>query len=122
MPTPILLLAENVQIPATLNDTVAAEDFKSRLPFIVSGHRSPLDYCCVAQAGKYDEQQTQSGWKNGDISLAGGWFAVLFDGEEISHIYHDMMIIAHIDAKHLPLVKDLPDEVTFVVDLAQSVN
>lgn len=118
MPTPIVLKVNGVTIPATLNDTVAAEDFKQRLPFKVEGHRSPVDYCCVATEGKFEPAQKQAGWKNGDISLAGGWFAVLFDGEESSKSYTDMMIIAHIDAKDLQLVLDLPSQVTFNVELA----
>ena len=118
MPTSIVLKTNDVTIPATLNDTVAAQDFKTRLPFVVSGYRSTLDYCCTADAGKYDPKEKQAGWKNGDISLAGGWFAVLFDGEEQSKSYTDMMIIAHIDEENLDLVKSLPQDVTFTVELA----
>lgn len=118
MPTPITIKAGDVTIPATLNDTVAAQDFKRRLPFSVSGYRSPVDYCCSAACGTYDPTETQAGWKNGDISLAGGWFAILFDGEEQSSSYRNMMIIAHIDEEYLPLVKSLPEDVRFVVEAA----
>lgn len=119
MPAPIVLKTNNVTIPATLNDTVAAQDFKTRLPFVVSGYRSTLDYCCTANEGKFDPKEKQAGWTNGDISLAGGWFAVLFDGEEQSKSYTDMMIIAHIDEENLKLVKNLPENVTFTVELAE---
>lgn len=119
MPTPIVLKANGAVIPAMLNDTVAAEEFKKRLPFKVSGYRSAVDYCCTAACGRFDPTETQSGWKNGDISLAGGWFAVLFDGEETSGSYHGMMIIAHIDEEDLHLVKSMPESVRFVVELAQ---
>jgi len=119
MPTPIVLKVNDITIPATLNDTVAAQDFKTRLPFVASGYRSTVDYCCTAQSGKFDPKETQAGWKNGDISLAGGWFAVLFEGEEQSKAYTDMMIIAHIDAENLYLVKELPQNVTFTVELNQ---
>ena len=118
MPTPIFLQVNDIRIPATLNDTVAAQDFKSRLPFTVSGHRSTYDYCCTASSGRYDESEMQAGWKNGDISLAGGWFAVLFEGEEVSQSYDQMMIIAHIDSADLPAIKALEQQVTFVVDFA----
>ncbi len=119
MATRIVLKANEVVIPAMLNDTVAAQEFKKRLPFKVSGYRSAVDYCCTAACGVFDPTETQSGWKNGDISLAGGWFAVLFDGEESSQSYHGMMIIAHIAQEHLYLVKGLPDNVKFIVELAQ---
>lgn len=118
MPTPIVLKVNDTIIPATLNETVAAQDFKKRLPFKVSGYRSSVDYCCTAASGKFDPTETQSGWKNGDISLAGGWFAVLFDGEEQSGSYSGMMIIAHINEENLYLVKSLPDSVEFTVELA----
>ncbi len=118
MPTKIVLKANDITIPATLNDTVAAQDFKTRLPFKVSGFRSPVDYCCTAKSGKFDPQETQAGWTNGDISLAGGWFAVLFDGEESSKSYDGMMIIAHIDEDNLDLVKELPSKVEFTVEVA----
>ena len=74
---------------------------------------------CTAQSGKFDQKEKQAGWKNGDISFAGGWFAVLFEGEETSKSYTDMMIIAHIDQANLHLVKKLPANVTFTVELAE---
>ncbi len=113
----IIIKAGNVMIPAQLNNTVAARDFKKRLPFTVFGHRSPVDYCCIAESGLYDVDEMQTGWKNGDISLGGGWFAILFDGEEKSDVYKHMMIIAHIDKKDLYLVQNLPENVTFTVEL-----
>ena len=69
--------------------------------------------------GCYNPTETQNGWKNGDISLAGGWFAVLFDGEEQSGSYSGMMIIAHIDEENLHLVKELPENVKFTVTMAE---
>ena len=105
----IVIHAGDVTSPAVLNDTLAAKDFRTRMPFTVSGFRSPVDYCCTADSGEYDPSEEQAGWKNGDISLAGGWFAVLFDGEEQSKAYDHMMIIAHIDEKDLHLVRGLPE-------------
>lgn len=122
MATPILLKANGTVIPAMLNDTVAAQDFRKRLPFTASGHRSEVDYCCTAASGIFDPAETQSGWKNGDISLAGGWFAVLFDGEETSSDYRGMMIIAHIEEENLDLVKKLPASVRFTVELAEDMK
>lgn len=118
MPTNIVLKTNGLIIPAILNDTVAAKEFKKRLPFKVSGYRSAVDYCCAATCGVFDPTETQSGWKNGDISFAGGWFAVLFDGEETSKNYHGMMIIASIEEEHLQLIKGLPDTVKFIIGLA----
>lgn len=118
MTTPLIIKAGETLIPAVLNDTVAAKDFKKHLPFRVSGFKSPVDYCCSAACGIFDPTETQSGWKNGDISLAGGWFAILFDGQESSADYRNMMIIAHIDEENLDLIRGLPEHVKFSVDIA----
>jgi hypothetical protein len=118
MPTSIILKANDVVIPAMLNDTVAAQEVKKRLPFKVTGYRSAVDYCCAATCGIFDPTETQFGWQNGDISFSGGWFTILFDGEGTAQNNHGMMIIAHIEDEHLPLVQGLPDTVRFVVELA----
>ena len=118
MATQIVLKADGKTIPAALNETLAAKEFIKRLPFKVSGFRSAVDYCCKAACGIFDPMETQSGWKNGDISLAGGWFAVLFDGEEESMNYHGMMVIGHIEKENLDLVKTLPENAKFTVELS----
>ncbi len=105
----------NTVIPAVLNDTAAAKDFETRLPFTVLGTDSGIDYCCVAQEGKSKPEERQRGWKNGDINLSNGWFAILYGGEEESMAYEDLMIIGHIEEADLPLVHKLPDRVTFTV-------
>lgn len=104
-----------VKIRAFLNDTLAAKDFEKRLPFTCSGYDSGMDYCCSAANGLYDPLETQTGWKNGDISLGGGWFALLYGGEEKSSEYKDMMIIGHILEDDLKLVKNMPERVTLKV-------
>lgn len=114
----INIIAGDIIIPATLNDTAAARDFETRLPFTVTGNDSGIDYCCVAKEGKSDPGERQTGWKNGDINLADGWFALLYGGEEQSQAYKNMMIIGHIDDENLSLVKSLPSNVKFTVDLA----
>lgn len=106
-------------IRAMLNDTVAARDFEKRLPFTVSGYDSGIDYCCNAASGIFDPMEIQTGWKNGDISLGGGWFALLYSGEEDSHQYKNMMIIGHIKKEDIELVKSLPKKVNLKISLAE---
>lgn len=118
MPTDLVIRAGDKAIPAVLNDTLAAKEFKKRLPFKVTGSRYENDYCCPAACCVFDPTETQTGWKNGDISLAGGWFAILFDGEEASRDYRGMMVIAHIAEQDLHLIRDLPESVQFAVELA----
>lgn len=114
--TDILIKCGDIIIPATLNDTVAAKDFETRLPLTVKGYDSGIDYCCTASEGKCDDSQRQAGWKNGDLNLAGGWFAILYAGEEQSASYTDLMIIGHIAEKDLPLVHKLPERVTLCIE------
>ena len=104
---------------AHLNDTEAARDFEKRLPCTFSGSDSGIDYCCTAASGVFDPAEMQTGWKNGDISLGGGWFALLYGGQEQSNAYRNMMIIGHILDKDLKLIKTLPEKATFTVALAQ---
>jgi hypothetical protein len=106
----------NTVIRAVLNDTVAARDLSKRLPCTFCGNDSGIDYCCTAPIGLYDPLEVQTGWKNGDISLCGGWFALLYGGEEQSDEYEDMMIIGHILEEDMPLIKKFPSRVTFRVE------
>lgn len=107
---------------AKLNDTVAAGDFVKRLPCTFSGTDSGIDYCCPAANGIYDPGELQTGWKNGDLSLGGGWFAILYGGEEESASYTDMMIIGHLEEDSMAKVKELPKHVTLKVTLAKEQN
>ena len=111
----VIISDGKVKVRAFLNDTLAAKDFEKRLPFTCSGYDSGMDYCCSAANGLYDPLETQTGWKNGDISLGGGWFALLYGGEERSEEYKDMMIIGHILEDDLELVKNMPERVTLKV-------
>ena len=112
----VLLRSENIVIPAVLSDTVAARDFKRRLPLAVSGTRSAGSYCFPAAIGRFDPDETQVGWKNGDISISGGWLRVFFDGEEASESSVGVMVIAHIDGQGLNLIKQLPDNVRLKIE------
>lgn len=111
----IIITDGSVRIRAQLNDTLAARDFEKRLPFTCSGSDSGMDYCCGAANGVYDPTELQTGWKNGDISLGGGWFSLLYGGEEVSAKYKDMMIIGHIEPQDLELVKKMPERVTLTI-------
>ncbi|MDD3028376.1 MAG: cyclophilin-like fold protein [Erysipelotrichaceae bacterium] len=116
MPTPIRLTAGHLSISTELNDTVAAQDLKKRLPLKLTGYRSPVDYCCNVACGLFDPAQTQTGWKNGDISLAGGWLAIFFDGEQQSENYRGVMVVAHLKESQIEQIKKLPDSVKITIE------
>ncbi|MDO4649410.1 MAG: cyclophilin-like fold protein [Eubacteriales bacterium] len=114
----IKIIAGDIVIPATLNDTIAAKDFEARLPFKTRGSNSGIDICCTAKEGKFDPSQKQNGWKNGDISLADGWLALLYSGEEQSASYSGMMIIGKIEEQYLSTVASFGSSVDITVEEA----
>ena len=100
-------------ISAMLNDTKAAREFGRRLPFQVTCHDSGIYYCGSAARGRFDPSETAAGWNNGDIMLSGGWFALLYGGQERSKDYGQTMIIGHFD--DLDTVRNLPETVHLTV-------
>ena len=111
----ICLTDGNIILYATINDTVAAKDFLDRLPCNFSGCDSGIDYCCTAAKGRYDPTETQIGWKNGDLCLCDGWFAILYGGEEMSERFGNVMVIGELEEQSLVDVRDLPQRVTLHV-------
>ncbi len=47
----------------------------------------------------------------------GGWFALLYGGQEQSSVYRDMMIIGHIRNEDLGLMNKMPERVTLTISL-----
>lgn len=116
----IRITAGEHRIPAMLNDTKAAGDFAKRLPFQVTCHDSGIDYCGTAARGRFDPSEITCGWTNGDIMLSDGWFALLYDGQEKSEDFGQLMIIGHFD--DLDTVRNLPKTVHFTVTEAEEVH
>ncbi|MDY4082395.1 MAG: cyclophilin-like fold protein [Candidatus Metalachnospira sp.] len=116
--TNIKITAGNVTIPATLNETVAAKDFITRLPVTVNGSNSGIDICCTLTEGKFNSVEKQTGWKNGDINVADGWLALLYGGQEQSDSYPGMMIVGHIANEYLDAVANFPASTIITVELA----
>ncbi len=114
----ISITAGSTVLYAGLNDTLAAEDFQKRLPCTLSATDSGMDFCCPAAKGVYDPMDLQTGWKNGDLSLCDGWFAILYSGQEVSQAYRHMMIIGHLEDESLDLVKEIPRRAAIRIDFA----
>lgn len=114
----LVIKAGNITLKADLNTTIAARDFMNRLPLSVKGFDSGVDFCCQLESGVVDESEMQYGWKNGDINLSDGWFAILYGGEEQSKSYHQM-IIAHLDEESKKLIKELPKNTSFELSLEE---
>ena len=114
----LVIRSGDVTVKAKMNDSFAARDFMNRMPLTVKGIDSGVDYCCEMKSGLLDEAEMQDGWKNGDINLSDGWFAILYGGEEQSAQYHQM-IIAHLDDEDNKRIMSLPKEAEFMLSLEE---
>ncbi len=114
----LVIRSGDVTVKAKMNDSFAARDFMNRMPLTVKGIDSGVDYCCEMKSGLLDEAEMQDGWKNGDINLSDGWFAILYGGEEQSAQYHQM-IIAHLDDEDNKRIMSLPKEAEFLLSLEE---
>jgi len=114
----LVITAGDVVVRAKLNGTIAARDLMNRLPMTVKGFDSGIDYCCECRDGALDECEMQDGWKNGDINLSGGYFAILYGGEEQSASYRQM-IVARLSEDDNRLIQTLPKEVVFELSLEE---
>ena len=117
-PGRVTLTVGKTQIAAALNDTVTARAFRKLLPFTVSLSRFEHDYCGNAATLDTDKSQLRDGWTNGDIGYGGGYFSILFGGQEVSNQYKGMMIIGHVDEEHLDAVRQLGGSIVVTVALA----
>ncbi|MBR0119039.1 MAG: hypothetical protein IJM01_02780, partial [Eubacterium sp.] len=114
----LVIRSGDVTVKAKMNGSFAARDFMNRLPMTVTGFDSGVDYCCELADGMIDEAELQDGWKNGDINAYGGWFAILYGGEEQSSSYRQM-IIAHLNKEENQLIQTLPKEAEFHLSLEE---
>ena len=95
------------KIPATLNNTRTANEFKKHLPFTATVSHSEYDFCGSVSELPTNDSERQNGWKNGDIGYAHGWIALFHSGEEESSGYRGEMIIGHMDDSYLPTLRSI---------------
>ncbi len=96
----IILKVHNTEIQATLNNTIAANDFYSRLPLTLKFIDSGVDYFTQYQQGKYTLDEMQRGWQNGDIVWNGGFLSIIYFDKKCSSGYN-VMVIGHIEKEDL---------------------
>jgi len=117
--TAVILTVGNTAIPATLNNNKTAHDLISRLPYTITLQRYENDYCgIITDPFVYDKNDAHNGWKNGDIDLAGNHFSILFDGEEDSGSYSNMITLGRIDGD-LSAIRSLGNTIKLTVSLAE---
>lgn len=108
----ILIEANETLITVTLNETIAAKDFYSRLPITLKFIDSGSDYCAEYLQGKYTIEEMQRSWQNGDILWNGGFLSIIYLDEKYSQGYN-VMVIGHVKKEDLKLLRKLPKEVLF---------
>lgn len=108
-------------IPALLNSTKTALAFADKLPATIRVNGTGVDFCGrIPFDLPYENEQVHNGWLNGDIDYnpEGGWFALLYGGEEESAAYDDQVTIGVIDCP-LGDVARLSGSFDLVVELAE---
>lgn len=78
-----LLFGDDIVIPATLNDSEAAQALISQLPYTIQANRGAHDYCGrIEELFPYSEEEEHYGWLNGDIDFTtSNWLAIFFNYE-----------------------------------------
>lgn len=119
----ITLTVGDIVIPAELNDTEAAKDLLSRLPYTVKVNRGSVDLCGdIGEALKYDDDDFQDGWEYGDFMWMpdGNWFVIFTDGIE-TYGQGEWLVLGHMGEEWEQL-KDLKGSVEIRIDLAEAKN
>lgn len=88
-------------IPGRLNDSSAAKQLISMLPYTVHMSRFSHDFCGVMDKPltDYTQDEVHYGWLNGDIDFAqdADYFTVLFQDEERSEQFGDQINLGVVD-------------------------
>lgn len=117
--TPVILTDGQHKINAVIYDNKTGRDVLSQLPYTITLHRYEMDYCGTLDSPlNFDEKDKHAGWNNGDIDLAGNYFSILFDGEEKSQSYKDMITFGRID-EDLDIIKNLGSTVSLTITMAE---
>jgi len=120
--TKINLKFGDVLIPAMLNQTETAKALLEKLPLTISVGGTPgIDFCGrMPFSLPYKEDQVHHGWLNGDIDYnpGGGWFAVLYGGQDESDGYSDQVTIGALTCR-LEEIEQLQGSYDLAVERAE---
>lgn len=119
--TTIKLVFGNTTVNAELNDTETARAFAEKLPVTIAVGGTGIDFCGrMPFSLPYEDAQVHNGWTNGDVNYnpRGGWFAVLYGGEEDSARYDDQVVMGRIEGADLAAVQALGGSYDLRIELA----
>lgn len=108
-------------IPGILNDSTTAQEFIKKLPMTVHESKYSHDFCgSMGENLPFDEEDERYGWLNGDIAIGTNvpWFTILFDDEEISEQYGNLVNIGVIDCE-LSQISNLNGSYDVLIELAE---
>ena len=118
--TPVTLTIGELVIPAVLNDTMAAQDLISRLPYTVTVNRGSVDFCGdMGEPLQYEDGDFQRGLQYGDLAWMpnGNWFVFFTDDIE-SRMDRDWLVLGHMDDSW-EQVKDLQGSIEITIELTE---
>lgn len=108
-------------IPGILNDSTTAKAFIEMLPMTVHESKYSHDFCgSMGENLPFDTEDERYGWLNGDIAIGTStpWFTILFDDEEISEQYGNLVNIGVIDSE-LSRITELEGSYDVLIELAE---
>lgn len=116
----ITMTIGDLVIPAKLNNTEAAKDLLSRLPYTVRLNRGSVDFCGSIEPLKYAPEDMQDGWEYGDFMWMpdGDWFVIFTDGME-TYGQGKWLVLGHMDDVWEQL-KDMKGSIEIKIDLAET--
>ncbi len=118
--TKVILSMNDIEVSATLNDTLTAQEFIKLLPYSVTVSRASDDLCgSVTENLPSNPEEGQNSWEIGEIGWFGGWFTILVDNEEKFSNMPGVMIIGKINEEDIPTVQSFTGRIEITVRLAE---
>lgn len=115
--TRVKVTMNDTVVYAVINNTTTGRAFLEKLPFMVSGYRSPVDICCSVSDELPNDPSENQAWHIGEIGWFGGWFTILCENEE-QFSNPNFSIIGKFEDAYMETVTTMKGNIDFIVELA----